>query len=67
MEPKHTSPLEECRQVEDQLQFERGVLFSIREQSKGRTIESLFIESVNRVEILESRKKRLEDILHGRK
>lgn len=66
MEPKHMNPLDEVRHIKDELHFERGVLATLREISKGRTFDSLFTESIHRVEILESRRNRLE-ALHGNK
>lgn len=65
MEPQHTHPLDEIRHIKDELHFERGVLFVLREISKGRTFDSLFNEAIRRVEVLESRKDRLEGI-HGK-
>lgn len=65
MEPQHVHPLEEIRHIKDELHFERGVLATLREISRGRSFDSLFTESIHRVEILESRKDRLE-ALHGK-
>lgn len=59
-EPIHTTPMEELRHTQDELHFERGVMFALREFNKGRTFESLFIESMHRIEVLESKAERLK-------
>lgn len=60
MEPVPESPLAELKRIKGELHFERGVMFALREISKGLSLESLFVESIHRIEVLESRKQRLE-------
>ena len=62
MEPVPESPLVELQRIKGELHVERGVMFALRELSKGRSLESLFVESIHRIEVLESRKQRLESI-----
>lgn len=59
-EPIHKTPIDELRHTQDELHFERGVMFVLREISKGRAFESLFVESTHRIEVLESKAERLK-------
>lgn len=63
MEPEHVNPAKELRHVQDELHVERGVMFVLREISKGRSFESLFIESTHRIEVLESKAERLKRLV----
>lgn len=62
-EIKHENPIAELRHVQDELHFERGVMFVLREINKGRSFESLFIESTQRIEVLESKAERLKRLV----
>lgn len=62
MEPEHENTAKELRHTQDELHFERGVMFVLRELSKKRSLESLFVESTHRIEVLESKAERLKRI-----
>lgn len=63
MEPVQVSPVKELRHTQDELHFERGVMFVLRELNKGRSFESLFVESTHRIEVLESKAERLKRLV----
>ena len=63
MEPAPESPLAELQRIKGELHVERGVMFALREISKGRSFESLFIESTHRIEVLESKAERLKRLV----
>lgn len=62
MEPEHVSPLKELKRVEGELQFERGVVYALKEIMRGERVEELMRLSRLRVEMLSAMAERLKRI-----
>lgn len=62
MEPEHVNPLKELRRTQDELHFERGVAYALRQISQGEQVEELLYLSKQRVEMLTSMAERLKRI-----
>lgn len=67
MNPAHKCPIEELRHTQDELHFERGVMFALRELSKKRSLETIFVESAHRIVVLEDKAERLKRRVYGTK
>lgn len=60
MEPEHVSPIKELKRVEGELNFERGVVYALKEVARGERVDELLFLSKQRVEMLTSMAERLK-------
>lgn len=67
MQPVSETPLEQLNRIQGQMNYERGVLATLRELSKGRSLESLFVDATRRLVVLEDEAERLKRKNHGTK
>lgn len=63
MEPEHVSPIKELKRVEGELQFERGVVYALKEVVRGERVDELLYLSKQRVEMLTSMAERLKRLV----
>ena len=63
MEPEHVNPLKELRRTQDELQFEKGVTYALKEIARGERVEELLFLSKQRVEMLTSMAERLKRLV----
>lgn len=62
MEPEQINPLKELRRTQDELHFERGVTYALKEIARGERIDELMRLSRLRVEMLSAMAERLKRI-----
>lgn len=63
MEPETVNPVRELKRIQDELNKEHGVLYALKELSRGETPQEIFRLSQARVEMLTSMAERLKRIV----
>ena len=60
MDPVSANPLQELKRAQEELHFERGVVWALRQIDGGMKPEEIFRQSVSRVEMLTAMAEKLK-------